>query len=149
MMRVVALGLLMLLAACKEPATRDVQQGISGEVWWLEGDFMPRIDDEPGGKRIPVQRKIVIYPVLVLENLGGQTGPLFDTLPAGKIAEVTSGEDGKFEIHLPPGTYSIFTREPEGYFANSFDGQGQINAVVVKKGEITHLVIDINYQATY
>lgn len=141
--------LVILLAGCKGPGPTEVRQGIAGEVWWLEGDFMPRIGENPAGQRRPVQRTVVIYPVLQLNDLEGQSGPLFTEVPAEQVAVVQSDENGKFEVQLPTGTYSVFTREPEGYFANSFDGEGRVNAVVVKTGEITRLVIDINYRATY
>lgn len=139
-----------LLACCKSQAPqRQLDQGIQGEVWWLEGDFMPRIGESPPGQRTPVRREVIVYRVVKIEELKEQIGPVFSAIPQEKVASVVSGVDGKFEIMLPEGTYSVFTKEPEGYFANSFDGEGRINPVTVEKGEVINIIIEINYQATY
>ena len=150
MMRNVAVFLVLMAIGCKSPIpSGELKQGIVGEVWWLEGDFMPRIGENPPGQRRPVQREVVFYEAVSLDELGGESGPVFSHVPGEQVASVTSGGDGKFKVMLPEGTYSVFTKEPEGFFANSFDGEGQVNAVTIKKGEIVRMTIEINYQATY
>lgn len=141
--------LLLLLIACKtgqQPSSAG--QGIEGQLWWLEGDFMPRIGGRPTGKRTPAQRSVVAYEAISLQAMK-HPGPLFPSVPARKVAETESGPDGKFRLSLPPGIYSVFTREAEGLFANSFDGNGIVNPVSVKEGEFTNITLEINYAATY
>lgn len=150
MMRYVTVVLVLMVAACKSQLTSgQLEQGIAGEVWWLEGDFMPRIGEKPSGQRKPVRREVVFYEVVSLGELDQESGPVFPAIPGKEVASVNSGDDGKFKVMLPEGTYSVFTKEPEGFFANSFDGEGQVNAVTVRKGEVTQMAIEINYQATY
>lgn len=150
MTRFVAAFLVLMIVACKsQMPAGQLEQGIAGEVWWLEGDFMPRIGEKPPGQRKPVRREVVFYEVVSLEDLGQESGPVFPAIPGKQVASVTSGDDGKFKVMLPEGTYSVFTEEPGGFFANSFDEEGQVNVVTVRKGEMTQMTIEINYQATY
>lgn len=142
---------IVLLAGCKPQSTGSTaaSQGIAGEVWWLEGDFMPRIGGKPSGRRTPVERELLIYPAINVAQTEGQTGPLFPSLSGQPVVSIASNESGEFSIQLPEGTYSVFTVEPNGFYANSFDGQGLINPVTVKKGEMTPITIEINYMATF
>lgn len=52
-------------------------------------------------------------------------------MPTPLIATVTSGDDGWFEVAVPPGTSSLFVRESDGLYANGTNGDGIITAVDV------------------
>jgi hypothetical protein len=75
--------------------------------------------------------------------------PLFRAIKAEIVATAQSDDQGRYAVALPPGRYSVFTKEEGGYFANLFDGQGVANPVEVKAGELTALDILINYNAAY
>jgi hypothetical protein len=74
---------------------------------------------------------------------------LYQQLPGTPVAKVTSASNGEFTVFLAPGIYSVFTREPSGYFANRFNGQGIINPVEVKAGIFSEIVLEINYKAVF
>jgi hypothetical protein len=142
--------LVVMLSCCIPPQHRNIQkEGISGRVFWLEGNVMP--SPEPGQRagKIPVKRQIVVYKLIKLDEVDDTHGPLFKQLPGSALKSAWSDRSGNFSICLPPGSYSVFTVEDEGYFANRFDGQGNIQAVIVQEGQFTDVTIDIDYKAYY
>ncbi|UII32377.1 carboxypeptidase regulatory-like domain-containing protein [Fulvivirga ulvae] len=142
--------LLFLMAvsfiACKSSTAQQVLQGIKGQVLWFEGNFMPGPGQSNKGK--PVHRTVLIYEVTSMNNVV-QENQLYEKVPSKLIKTIETDENGNFSIHLPPGRYSVFTKEENGLFANVFDGEGNINPVTVKPGEMTEITIDINYKAVY
>jgi hypothetical protein len=128
-------------------------QGITGQVTWLEGNHMPTISEtgnesKKDPKGIPVKRMIRIYPLLKISDMSLEDG-LFKSLAAKPITEIETDESGKYSLKLSPGRYSIFTVEENGLFANTFDGEGNVQPVTVKEGEWTLLDIVINYKAVF
>lgn len=128
-------------------------QGITGQITWLEGNHMPTISEsgtesknDPKGK--PVKRTIRIYPLLKISDMRLEDG-LFKSVNAKPITEIETDESGKYSIQLSPGRYSVFTVEEDGLFANTFDGEGNVQPVTVKQGEWTLVDIVINYKAVF
>lgn len=122
-------------------------QGIKGKVVWVSGNQMPG----PGRKATEatgIKREILIYePTLMNEAV--RNGSLYSEIRTKIVTQTTSKEDGSFRIKLPPGEYSVFIRENEGYFANLFDGKGRINIIEVKRGQFSEVTIRVDYQAAY
>ena len=143
------LSIILAIPSCKTTVDQEsVTQGITGQVLWIEGNQMPGPErtTDPGKA---VKREIVIYEALTLDEVEGSM-PLFDNIGTEPVKVFKTTDNGKFTIDLLPGTYSIFTREENGQlFANSSDGDGVINPVVVNKNELTELIIKINYNAAY
>lgn len=123
------------------------KQGISGRVVWISGNQMPGPDRQKTPEN-GVKREIVIYNPLTLQQVKRNEG-LYSEINAVPVAKVTSNEDGAFTVNLPPGEYSVLTKEDDGYFANILDGQGRINVISVKKNEFSEIKLEINYQAAY
>ena len=126
-------------------------QGVQGKVMWLEGNMMPSYGEkkkavENNGK--PVVREIYFCQPTKMNELEND-GTIFQDVAERMFRVVSSDENGKYSINLPVGKYSVFTKEKTGFFANSFDGEGNINVVEVKEGEMTELDIQINYAATF
>jgi hypothetical protein len=123
------------------------KQGISGKVFWVSGNQMP----SPGNYITPQQgapREIQIYKVAKL-NETDQINGFFTAIKTEFIKKVFSDIEGSFKIKLPPGEYSVFVKEPQGLFANSFDKDNKINVVVVKPGKFSWVTINIDYDAAY
>jgi hypothetical protein len=126
-------------------------QGIKGTVVWLEGNMMPSYGDkkkvvENNGK--PIVRKIYFCKPTKMSELENN-GTIFQGVAERMFRFISSDEKGNFSINLATGKYSVFTEEATGFFANSFDGEGYINVVEVKEGEMTELNIKVNYAATF
>lgn len=140
---------ILLLVA---PATGNAQsksQGIHGDVRWLEGNQMPG----PGKKMNsgkPVVREIYIYEAVKPDHTTpGKSSTFVEKVNAQLVKCIKNRKDGTFSVSLAPGKYSVFTMEPDGLWANTFDGDGYINTVTVQEGQSTTIHILINYKAYY
>ena len=124
------------------------KQGIEGEVFWLSGNQMPG----PGKPHnIPQQglvREIYIYKVAELHNTV-QTDGFFTDVKTELVTKIVSHADGSFKVKLPPGEYSLFTKEPKGLFANLFDKDSKINPVIVKPKKYAWITITVDYESAY
>jgi hypothetical protein len=130
-----------------------ISQGVFGRVLFLQGNQMPSPDKKnTGGK--PAMRKILIYELTKLNETEGQS-PLFKEIKSRLVATVTSNTEGYFQCKLPIGKYSIFTEEKEAdanvklFFANLFEGNGEITPFEVIANKISRYDIKINYKAYY
>jgi hypothetical protein len=127
-------------------------QGIEGKVIWQEGNFMPSPGEtKPSVKRIEttIRREVRIYELTGTDEVEKSTGTIFTNVQSPLVKTISTEEDGSFRVDLPPGSYSVFTVEEEGLFANSFDSEGNICPVTVEQGQFTNLVIKVNYKAYY
>jgi hypothetical protein len=123
------------------------KQGLKGQVFWVSGNQMPGPDAVLSPNQGAV-REILIYEITNVSD-ATQVGPFFRDIKTKLIATTQSKPDGSFKIKLPVGSYSVFTRERNGLYANLFDGRGNINAVTVKAGQFAWRTITIDYDAAY
>ena len=137
----VVLFLLLSLAATGQ------KQGLQGQVFWVSGNQMPGPDAVLSPNQGAV-RDVLIYEMTNVTD-ATQIGPFFRDIKTRLVATTTSKSDGTFKIKLPPGTYSVFTREKSGFYANLFDGKGYINPVTIKNGQYAWKTITIDYDAAY
>lgn len=146
----ILLPLIFLISSCvvqKDPCTRGC--GITGRVYWLEGNLMPAPERGRHPEKVPAKRLVVIRDLTSTDEVNTSDAPLFTELSSREVAKVWTDASGYFKICLAPGIYSVFTKEEQGYFANRFDDKGQIQAVEVEKGRFTDMTIDIDYKAYY
>ena len=139
--------LLTILFVVLQLQAEAQKQGIKGQVLWVSGNQMPgtskKITPQQG-----IVREVVIYPEIKLKDTK-QTDGFFTITQSVPVATVLSKSDGSFYVKLPPGNYSVFTKESKGLFANLFDGQGIINPVKVKPKKYTWITLAIDYEAVY
>ncbi|VAX21623.1 hypothetical protein MNBD_IGNAVI01-1005 [hydrothermal vent metagenome] len=153
---------MFMLTACEDSPTSSklqyppdneykvtITQGVWGNVWFWEGNFMPIID--PNRARIiPVIRKIYVYEATndsMVERSG--IGPFFRKINSKLITTLYSEIDGFYQVSLPPGKYSFFVKEDSLFYANSWDGEGDILSAAVTENNIVKNQIDITYKATF
>jgi hypothetical protein len=123
------------------------KQGIKGQVYWISGNQMPR----PGTKATPqqgTQRQLYIYELTYTKDCEQKDG-FFTSVPTKLITQIPTLPDGTFKVKLAVGTYSVFTKEPKGLFANLLDKDSAINPVIVKPKEYAWVTIAIDYEAAY
>ena len=142
-----------IFLACSIPKNTAGQQGISGHIFWLEGNLMPTIGDTTYQKRAagrPAQRTVFIYEATKREQAElANIGSFYSEVNTHLIKKIKTDESGNFKVILAPGKYSIFIQEEEGLFANIFDGQGIISPATVEIGKFTDIIIKVNYKAFY
>lgn len=126
-----------------------IKQGVYGNVTWLEGNMMPSPDLPKVSNGQPIERTINIYAIANFKDVTGQA-PLYRSINKKLVKTVKTNKNGYYECELPPGFYSVFSKESENsFFANSFNGKGEISSVEVKTGVAAKLDIVINYRAAY
>ena len=143
----------LALACVNQPTQKlqkQIQQGITGQVIWLEGNLMPSIDhpDTKARRGKPVVREIHVYKLTNVKETESRNG-FFTKIKGNLIKKSGSNESGYFSIQLPVGEYSIFIKEEQGLYANLFDGNNNINPVVVNKDKVTEIQVKVDYKAVY
>ena len=123
------------------------KQGLHGQVFWVSGNQMPgpEVILSPNQGAI---REILIYELTSFKDVT-QVGPFFRDIKTRMVASIISKADGTFKVKLPPGAYSVFTKEKNGLYANLFDEKTNINPVIVKCCEYAWKTITIDYEAAY
>lgn len=139
--------LALLFSVVVITSTLAQKQGLCGKVVWTSGNQMPGPDRIESGSS-GVVREVYIYEVTSTSDVEDKGG-FYADIKTKLIKKVKSKKDGSFSAKLPEGTYSVFVKEPEGLWANIFNGQGHINPVTVTTKNWTTLTITINYQAAY
>ena len=122
------------------------REGIQGQVFWISSDQPgPRTQASPDQGTI---REIFIYKATTLKDVSKQD-QFFVEIKTELIDKVMSGHDGSFKIKLPPGEYSVFTKEQKGLFANLVDQNGCISCVQVTPKKYSWVTISIDYEASF
>lgn len=153
-----ALGLLYLFITGAIPIQQHPQkkagkvatfQGICGTVVIKRGNFMPS-PDRPARKGVPVQREVLIFPLLNKSQVDSNDEGFISSVREIKpVKTVESDKNGKFCVRLPVGRYSVVVREPAGLYANLFDAENNIFPVNVVKNRRSDIKIDISHQAVF
>lgn len=143
---------ILFLLGCINQKHSSGKQGIIGEVRWIEGNLMPAIGDATyieRAKGIPIERDIYIFKAVKQQDALSAGGTFYKSINGELVYRLKSRKDGTFKVKLPPGRYSIFVMEKDGYFANIFDGDNYINPVTVQANKFTAIQIQVNYKAFY
>ncbi|MDB5261054.1 MAG: hypothetical protein JWQ14_335 [Adhaeribacter sp.] len=144
----------LVLLACAGARTQNppVSQGILGTVSVVEGNRMPgpgRKNSERDAESEKISpREIFVYELTNLKQVQVK-GPFYSNIQTKLVAKVTTGADGLFRVSLAPGRYSVFSKEPNGLFANRLDGEGNIYPVVVTENRLTLIDFMVDYNASY
>ena len=93
-------------------------------------------------------REILVYDLTSMNDVT-VVGPFFRDIKTRLVASVQSNADGTFKVKLAPGSYSVFTKEKNGLYANLFDNKNNINPVIIKESQYTWKTITVDYEAAY
>ena len=115
-------------------------EGIRGKVVKLVGDFTM---DPPTGQRVPE-----VVPVHVFK---GRVQPFEKPDPKhpALVRILTPDKDGRFEIALPPGEYTLVLDLKDRLYLNNWMDDGSWAIVVVNKGAWTAYTIEDVLEATF
>lgn len=123
-------------------------QGVQGRVTLSVGNLMPSPDAPPRQPRGYKGVNVCLFNPLVLgQNVEG-SGPIF---PKDYKPHYCTQTDslGYYQIQADTGIYTLMVEVPEGWFANSFDGRGFVQHVIVTENRKSTLDVDVNHNATY
>jgi hypothetical protein len=141
-----------------------ISQGVWGNVCFWEGNFMPTVHSDGIADRIldifksrdgtitPVVREIYICRVITLKEISdshvAQPRPgFFLVIPVKFVATTSSDKKGFYQLELPPGTYSLFVKEGNAFYADKFDGEGRITPFEVIPQAMTRMPINLTYKS--
>jgi len=131
---------------------QPIEQGIRGQVLWLEGNLMPSIGEEGDVPERPtgegIQRTLHIYE-LTDRNEAEYRDGFFVNVEEELVKTVESNPSGNFSVALEPGRYSVLVEEDQGLYAGVYDGEGNLQPVTVVEDSITYLEIKVDYKAAY
>jgi hypothetical protein len=123
-----------------------ISQGVWGNVWFWEGDFMPL---NPAGTITPVQRRVYAYELTNSTQVEPQdSGGFYRIIRTHPIDSVRSNSTGFFQMTLAPGRYSFFVREGSDYYSTWTDSARNILPTTVVADSVTKVQIDITYRST-
>jgi len=136
----------------------DQVSGISGTVYLLSGNHMPApnrrthptVDSgrtsgaDSSGARPGIKATVCIFPLTsnnqVIRPTGaGASSPYYKAVLTHLIRQVDTDDKGYFQVTLPPGTYSVFTKKGDLFYATQRDEMNNIAPVKVLPGKITRI----------
>lgn len=153
-MKIICISVLsiFMVAGCVNQKISTNGQGLIGEVRWVEGNLMPTMGDTTYAERaigIPIERELFIFKAVTDENTISAGGPFYKSIQSELVSKLRTSRKGEFKVSLPPGKYSVFVKEEDGFFANLFDGENYINPVTIHANIFTEIQILVNYKAFY
>lgn len=126
-----------------------IRQGISGTVLEKRGNQMPMKGAPPSSGK-PVVTTVYIYePTNLSQVQRTGTSPLYTAIRTKLVASVNTDNTGTFHIALPAGSYSLFIKQEDHYYANLFDAANYIALFTVEKEKITLANLVISSGASY
>jgi hypothetical protein len=156
--RQAAISALTALPHPSLPAMRSQTSGIEGKVYLLAGNLMPSPPRSPGDTiRRPAEGPGVKGTVCVFALTNDNqvtrhgTSPWCEAVRTRLIRQVDTDDKGNFNILLPPGTYSVFTKKGNLFYASRRDEQNNIAPVKVLPGKMTRLdcSVESNQKVVY
>lgn len=140
-------GMTMVVHAQKT-VKKKFTQGLCLTILWKQGNQMPSPDTKPSKGKL-VDREVFIYQLTNRSQVTLTEEGFYQNIKALLVKKIRSGKDGKVCVTLPAGTYSIFTKEEKGLYANIFDGENNICPITVQKNKITQTTFEITHQAVF
>lgn len=99
----------------------DSKQGISGYILIEKGNRMPS-PDKPADSPKGLKTQVFIHEVTSLSQVKpSETPGLYSLINTPLIASTTTDSTGFFTISLEPGSYSVFVKYQDGFYANWFN----------------------------
>jgi hypothetical protein len=142
---------LLLLSCTAHIENQSIsEQGISGYIEFLEGNFMPIALSSNTGTITPVSKTVYIYEKTTKDMAEkSETGYSFYSKINSKLVATTKSDDsGTFKVLLPPGSYSIFIKEKGLYYA-THDIHRILAPIQVTENSFTEITLSISYLAYY
>jgi len=126
------------------------QSGIEGTVYQLSGNRMPSPRRPPASPApsspLPqpegpgVKAVVCIFALTNDSQVIRQgTSPYCEAIHTRLIRQADTDDKGNFSILLPPGTYSVFTRKGDLFYATRRDDKNNIAPVKVLPGTMTRV----------
>ncbi|MES1160013.1 MAG: carboxypeptidase regulatory-like domain-containing protein [Bacteroidota bacterium] len=119
------------------PKAAADDQGIEGIVYPVSGNRMPSPDRKTAPPR-GIKSTVYVFERTNINQVTrqGQTS-YYLVINTKLVKQADTDDSGYFKISLPPGTYSIFTRKGDLFYASRRDEKNNIAPVEVLPGKFT------------
>ncbi|MBI2283355.1 MAG: carboxypeptidase regulatory-like domain-containing protein [Bacteroidetes bacterium] len=142
------LAILGCSSAKKFPSS-VVTQGITGRITELTGNRMPMKDAEPDLPK-PLLTTVFIYePTHISQVTRTGTEPVYTAIATRLVASVETDSTGHFTVSLPVGSYSLFVKQGDRFYANLFDNNNHIALFPVEEGKLTQANLSVSNRASF
>lgn len=142
-----------LFSACcssrKVQGQPTVPQGLSGYIREVRGNQMPSPESQPStGKGL--KTTVYIYELTNLSQVKQDgTSSFYTAISTKLIKTADTDENGYFQVALDPGSYSLFVKLNNKYYANAFDARNNIAVHTVQANKLTNVQFTVTSNATY
>jgi len=116
------------------------QSGITGTVYRLSGNHMPA-PNRPASPPAGVRATVCVYELTSdtqVTHLKGSPS-YYQAVHTRLICQVETDPKGFFQVMIPPGTYSVFTKKGNLFYASRRDEKNNIAPVEVLPGKMTQV----------
>ncbi len=124
-------------------------QGINGTITVASGNQMPMKGAEP---KVPrgIQCTVLVYePTNTSQVSRLPASPIYTAISTRLVASVDTDSTGRFAVSLPEGSYSLFIKQGNQFYANLFDMNNNIALFTVEKGKMTKANLAVSVKAAY
>jgi hypothetical protein len=128
-----------------------LHQGIEGTVIRVGGNHMPD-PHHPAGPPAGVRSTVYIFELTNIGQVIRQgSSPYYSSIGTRFVQQAETDEKGHFRAGLPPGTYSLFTKKGDLYYASRMDDKNNIAPVEVIPGKMTPVEcrVESDHKAVY
>ena len=123
--------------------------GIQGKVTEVTGNQMPMMG-APKAQPKGIKASVFIYEKTNINQvIQIDSSPIYTTINTKQVAFVETDSSGAFIFALPVGSYSLFIKQGNQFYANLFDSNNNIALFTVEEGKLTQVTLQINNRATY
>ena len=123
-------------------------QGIRGQVLLQKEPYMPL---KGNSKQLgsPYITDIYLYKTANTDQLIGQKGNFAKSMQSKLIKKVRTSKEGRFNIRLSPGTYTLLLGYGDGLFIPFFSGMNGVAHIEVKKHHFQEIDLTINASSIF
>lgn len=139
----------MACSSSKKAKALALKQGISGQVTEFSGNQMPMKDAPPQTGKPLVTTVFVYEPTNISQVTRNGNAPVYTAIATKLVASAETDSSGMFTINLPVGSYSLFVKQGNAYYANLFDAENNIALFTVEEGKMTIAKLTISNKAAY
>jgi hypothetical protein len=128
--------------------------GIIGTVTSSSGNHMPA-PNRPVSPNPPagIRATVCIYELTSDSQVQhvSEGSPYYRTIHTRLIRQIDTDEKGLFQVTVPPGTYSVFIKKGDLFYASRRDEKNNIAPVEVLPGKMTRVQcsVESNHKAVY
>lgn len=136
-------------SSAKKANSSAITQGITGRITEQTGNRMPMKDAEPATPKGILTTVFIYEPTHISQVTRTGTEPVYTAIATRLVASVETDSTGHFTVSLPVGSYSLFVKQGNRFYANLFDSNNNIALFTVEEGKLTQANLSVSNRASF